>query len=124
LADRYGHPRVLAAVSFLSVPPLVALPYLSGLAPLALVSVVLGLRLSVGPVSNAYIVSVLPVDVRGTAWGLIRTGFFTLGAFGSTAVGAMADRALFAEAFFVLAALTAIAGGIYLFLPEREGIAD
>jgi MFS family permease len=79
------------------------------------------MRLSVGPVSNAYIVSLLPVDVRGTAWGLLRTGFFTLGAFGSTTVGAMADRALFAEAFFLLAALTAVAGVIYLFLPERTG---
>ena len=122
LADRWGHPRVLAAVSFLSVPPLLALPFLSGLAPLAVVSAILGVRLSVGPVSNAYIVSLLPVDVRGTAWGLLRTGFFTLGAFGSTAVGAMADRALFAEAFFLLAALTAVAGVVYLFLPARGGL--
>jgi predicted MFS family arabinose efflux permease len=119
LADRYGHPRVLAAVSFLSVPPLVALPFLSGLAPLAVVSAILGIRLSVGPISNAYIVSLLPVQIRGTAWGLLRTGFFTLGAFGSTAVGAMADRALFAEAFYLLAVLTAVAGVIYLFLPAR-----
>jgi predicted MFS family arabinose efflux permease len=121
LADRYGHARVLAAVSLVGILPLAAFPLVSGLGPLLVVSALLGMRLSVGPVSNAYIVSLLPVDVRGTAWGLLRTGFFTLGAFGSTTVGAMADRALFAEAFFLLAALTAVAGVIYLFLPERTG---
>jgi len=121
LADRYGHARVLAAVSLIGIIPLAAFPLVSGLGPLLIVSALLGMRLSVGPVSNAYIVSLLPVDVRGTAWGLLRTGFFTLGAFGSTAVGALADRALFAEAFFLLALLTAVAGVIYLFLPERSG---
>ncbi len=122
LADRWGHGRVLAVVAFLSVPPLIALPLVSGTVPLALVSIALGLRLAIGPVSNAYIVGLLPVDLRGTAWGLLRTGFFTIGAFGSTLVGAMADRALFAEAFFLLAGLSALAGLLYLFLPAREGI--
>lgn len=121
LADRYGHGPVLAAVALSGVVPLVALPLVSGLAPLAAVAVFLGVRLSMGPITNAYIVSLLPAEVRGTAWGLLRTSFFTVGAFGSTAVGAMADRSLFAEAFFVLAVLSALAGGIYLFLPSRDG---
>lgn len=122
LADRWGHGRVLALVSFLSVPPLIALPLLSGVLPLALVAATLGVRLSVGPVTNAYVVGLLPLEIRGTAWGFLRTGFFTVGAFGSTVVGAMADRALFAEAFFLLAALSALAGLLYLFLPARGGI--
>ena len=121
LADRYGHGPVLAAIAFSGVLPLVALPLASGLVPLAFVAVFLGIRLSMGPITNAYIVSLLPPGVRGTAWGLIRTSFFTVGAFGSTVVGAMADRALFAEAFLVLAALSAIAGVVYLFLPSRDG---
>jgi predicted MFS family arabinose efflux permease len=124
LADRHGHGPVLAAVALSGVVPLVALPLVSGLFPLALIAVFLGVRLSMGPITNAYIVSLLPTDVRGTAWGLLRTSFFTIGAFGSTAVGAMADRSLFAEAFFVLAVLSALAGGIYLFLPSRDGHTD
>jgi predicted MFS family arabinose efflux permease len=120
LADRYGAGRVLTAVAFLGVLPLLALPFLSGIVPLAIVAAALGVRLSMGPVSNAYIVSLLPADVRGTAWGFLRTVFFTVGAFGSTAVGAMADRQLFGEAFLVLAALTGLAGVVYLFLPARE----
>jgi len=125
LADRYGHGRVLAVVAFAGVLPLVALPYTGGTLGLGLVAAFLGMRLSVGPISNAYIVSLLPPGVRGTAWGAVRTAFFMVGAFGSTAVGAMADYDLFTEAFLLLAALTALAGVIYLFLParnlEREG---
>ena len=120
LADRFGHGRVLAVVAFVGVVPLVALPYTGGLLGLALVAAFLGMRLSVGPISNAYIVSLLPAQVRGTAWGAVRTGFFMVGAFGSTAVGAMADYGLFTEAFLLLAALTAVAGVIYLFLPARN----
>ncbi len=120
LADRYGHGRVLAVVAFVGVLPLVALPYTGGVLGVGLVAAFLGMRLSVGPISNAYIVSLLPPGVRGTAWGAVRTAFFMVGAFGSTAVGAMADYDLFTEAFLLLAVLTAVAGVIYLFLPARN----
>lgn len=122
LADRYGHGRVLAVVAFAGVPPLVALPYADTLAGLVAVVLLLGMRLSVGPISNAYIVSLLPTDVRGTAWGAIRTTLFVVGSLGSTAVGAMADYDLYATAFFALAALTGVAGVIYLSLPERSEV--
>jgi len=93
--------------------------------PLAVVAVLVGGRLSVAPVGNAYLVSLLPVEVRGTAWGLLRTVLFMIGAFGSTVVGAMADRNLFAEAFFLLAALTALAGLVFLLLPAGDrAVAD
>lgn len=124
LADRYGHGPVLAAIALTGVVPLAVLPFVSGFVPLAVIAVLLGFRLAMGPISNAYIVSLLPANVRGTAWGLLRTGFFTIGAFGSTAVGAMADHGLFAEAFFLLAALSVVAGLVYLFLPAREQVGD
>ena len=120
LADRYGHGPVLAAVAFVGAVPLLALPLASSQLALAGVAIFLGVRLAMGPISNAYVVSLLPTNVRGTAWGSLRTLFFGVGAFGSTAVGTMADRALFAEAFVLLAALSAVAGLVYLFLPARE----
>lgn len=124
LADRYGHGRVMAAVALVGTPPLLALPYISGVPMLALASLLIGARLGVGPVSNAYIVALLPSEVRGTAWGLIRTAFFTVGAFGSTLVGSMADADLFAEALFFLAGLSLIAFVVYLFLPARASPRD
>lgn len=120
LADRFGTPRVLAAVALLSVPPLVALPLVEGRIALALVGAAVGVRMSVGPISNAYIVDVLPDAVEGTAWGALRTGFFAIGSFGSTLVGALAERGQFAAAFYFLALLTALAAACYLALPPRS----
>lgn len=122
LADRYGHARVLSTVSLVSVLPLLALPVAGGFWPVLLVALGLGVRLAVAPMANSYIVALLPPAVRGSAWGAIRTGMFTVSAFGSTLVGAMADADRFTEALLLLAVLTAIAGGIYRYLPEREPV--
>ncbi len=119
LADRYGAPPVLTAIGIVSVLPLVALPLVEGRAALAVLSAAVGVRMSIGPVSNAYIVDLLPDDVQGTAWGALRTGFFVVGSFGSTAVGVMADAGLFDAAFYGLAAITAVGAAVYVFLPER-----
>ena len=120
LADRYGTPRVLTGVAVVSILPLVALPLLSGELPLAIASFAVGFRMSSGPLSNAYIVDVLPDEVEGTAWGLLRTSFFAVGSFGSVVVGLFADWQVFDGAFYLLAALSALGGVCYLFLPERE----
>ena len=42
----------------------------------------------------------------------------------ATAVGALADADLFAEAFFLLAGLTGVAGVVFVFLPERGTVAE
>nr|WP_282594518.1 MFS transporter [Halomarina salina] len=118
-ADRFGHHRVMLAVSAFSVLPLVALPFVDGVLALSAVAITLGVRLAVGPLSNGYIVRLLAEEVQGTAWGLLRTAFFVVGSFGSVAVGAMADQGLFDVAFLLLALLTAVATVVYVFLPDR-----
>jgi predicted MFS family arabinose efflux permease len=119
LADRFGERPVLVGVAALSVPLLVAVPFVDGVLPVALLSLLIGTRLGVAPVSNAYIIAVLPEAVTGTAWGALRTGLFLLGATGSTVVGAMADADLFDESFFLLAGVTAVAVCLYALLPDR-----
>ncbi|MFC4358082.1 MFS transporter [Halobium salinum] len=119
LADRYGDRPVLLASTLLGTAPLAALPYVSGLLPLTAITLLLGVRLGINAVSNSYLIAVLPRDVQGPAWGLLRTVFFVLGATGSVFVGVFADRGLFALAFLVLAALSVVAAGLYLFLPAR-----
>jgi predicted MFS family arabinose efflux permease len=119
LADRFGTPKVLAAVSALSVAPLLVLPFANALPVLAVAAALIGVRMSIGPVSNAYIIDLLPDSVRGTAWGAIRTGLFLVGSLGSTVTGIMADAGLFDAAFYLLAALTAASALLYLFLPKR-----
>ncbi len=122
LADRLGERIVLVAISAVGVPLLAVVPFVSGLVPVALLSFLLGTRLGIASVTNAYLIAVLPDAVRGTAWGVLRTGFFLLGAGGSTVVGAMADADLFAESFYLLAGLTALATLCYAFLPTREAV--
>lgn len=119
-ADRYGERVVLTVTAAVGAVAVGAVPFVDGVWPLAALSVVLGTRLAIAPVSNAYVIAVLPDAVTGTAWGTLRTAFFLLGATGSTVVGAMADRQLFDEAFLLLAAVTAVAAVLYAFLPPRE----
>ena len=120
LADAFGDRPVLVAVSGVTIPVLVVIPVLDGEAAVAAASLLLGVRLGAPAVSNAYIIAVLPESVTGTAWGLLRTTSFILAAAGSTVVGAMADAALFDEAFLLLAALTAVAALLYTRLPARS----
>lgn len=126
-ADRFGYDRVLVALAAGSVLPLVALPLVDGVLPLAAVTVGIALRMAIGPVSNAYVVRILHDDVQGVAWGLLRTVFFLIGSSGSWVIGVLADRGLFDVAFWLLAALTAVTAGLYLLLPSRaaaSGSAD
>lgn len=119
LADRFGDRPVLVVAAGVTVPVLVAIPALDSKIAVAAASLLLGARLGVNAVSNAYIIDVLPDAVTGTAWGTLRTASFILGATGSTVVGAMADNDLFDEAFLLLAALTVVAALLYIRLPAR-----
>ena len=119
LADRYGSPKVLGGVAVGSAGPLALYPLLEGQLVLGLGAAAIGVRMSSGPLTNAYIVDLLPDAVEGTGWGLLRTGFFAIGSFGSTLIGVFADRGLFDASFYVMAALTLIAGVLFLMLPRR-----
>jgi predicted MFS family arabinose efflux permease len=119
-ADRYGDRAVLLAAAGFGVFPLLALPFVEGIIPIGILTVLLGSRLTTNPVNNAYIIAVIPGFVQGTAWGFFRTAFFLLAATGSTVVGLFFDTGLADEAFIALAALTAIAAVCYAFLPARE----
>lgn len=121
-ADRYGDPGVLLAVSGFAVVPLFALPFVDGLIPLGVLTVLLGSRLAINTVSNAYLIAMLPESVQGTAWGFLRTSFFLLGATGSTVVGVLFDANLADAAIIGLGALTAVATGLYALLPTRNAV--
>jgi predicted MFS family arabinose efflux permease len=119
VADRVGARWVLTATAVVATVSAAALPAVDGVLVAAVVVSAVGTRLAMAPVSNAYVIDVLPPGVQGSAWGLLRTGFFLLSAGGSTLVGAFADRGLFDEAFLLLAALSAVAALLYAGLPSR-----
>ncbi|MHB9286554.1 MFS transporter [Halobacteriales archaeon Cl-PHB] len=119
VADRFGSRGVLIATSAVGALSVGAIPFVHGQVGLAALSLVIGIRLAIAPVANAYIIATLPDAVTGSAWGTLRTLFFIVGATGSTFVGVMGDAALFDEAFLVLAGVTGVAALLYALLPTR-----
>ncbi len=117
-ADRVGVKPVLLVITAIAVVTPIALTATSGTAILAVVVAVLGTRMAIAPVTNAYIVGKLPEHIEGSAWGFIRTVFFSVGSTGSTFVGFFADANRFDFAFLVLAGLSAVALVLYVLLPK------
>lgn len=116
-ADVYGSPTVLSAVAGFGVLTLVALPAVDGVWALALLVVLLGTRLGIGPVGNGYVTAILPADVQGAGYGLFRAFYLAVGATGSLFVGVLAEAGLFDEAFLALAGVTAVATALFRLLP-------
>jgi predicted MFS family arabinose efflux permease len=124
IADRTDERVVLVGWGILGTVALGSLPLVTGLVPIAAVLVIVGGALfGLTPVSNAYIIASLPDDITGAAWGMLRTGFFLIGAGGSTAVGVLADHGFLRESFWVLSGIAAIATLAYGTLSSR-GRAD
>lgn len=119
-ADRHGARRVLAAIAGFGVLTLVALPFVHGLLPLAVLVVLLGTRLGIGPVGNGYVAAILSDEVQGSGFGLFRTFYLAVGALGSTFVGVLAGWDMFDEAFLVLAGITALSTVLYVRLPRPD----
>jgi len=122
--DRYGARAVMVAVTVVTVLSLVALPLVGGLVPVAAVIVLLATQMAVQPVMNSYIIAALPPEGTGTAWGFLRTTFFLLGATGSTVVGALSERGLLDQSFYLLAGVTAVAILCFLLLPAESDPAE
>ena len=120
LADRFGYRRVLVGVSVVSIVPLIWLPRIGSFGWFTVVTILIAIRMALGPMTNAYIIGSLPDEMKGAIWGFIRTGFFVLSAFGSVVVGGFADLGYFDAAIYGLAILTAIGGLLYYALPRES----
>lgn len=122
VADLYGDRLTLTVVTAFSAVVLLALPFATGVASLAVLATLLGTRGGVAPITNAYLVAGIAEEVQGAGYGLLRTVYMGVGAGGPVVVGTLADASLFDEAFLLLAALTGLATGLYALLP-RDGAA-
>ncbi|WP_435176381.1 MFS transporter [Halorussus sp. AFM4] len=114
----FGNRTVLVALAAAGVPPLLALPYVSGVVPLAAVVALAGVQLGIAPVTNTYIINALPPEDRNGAWGFLRTSYFLVASTGSAFVGLLADAGHFDGAMLVLGGLLAVVAVIFAFLPE------
>ncbi|MFB6195943.1 MAG: MFS transporter [Haloplanus sp.] len=119
-ADRYGARPVLVGVATLGVATLLVVPFVDGLLVWGVLVFLLGTRMAIAPVTNAYIVARLPDELQGAAWGLLRTCLFLVGSTGSVFVGVMADAGRFDAAFLALGGVTAVAVVCYAALAPRQ----
>lgn len=119
-ADRIGSKRTLVGIGVLATVTVLVLPFVGGLLPLALLSLLLGVRLGFGPLNNGYVAAALPEGVRGSGLGLFRSLQLLVSSTGSLIVGVMADAGAFDEAFLLLAGLTGLGTVGYGLLPRLQ----
>lgn len=119
-SDRYGR-RMIMTVSVVATGiALMIFPFLSTIELLGAAILVSSMQLAIWPVAFEYTTTVLPDDVQGSGFGLIRTVYLYTSAIGPIVVGALADADLFDEAYLMLASVTALAVGVCLVLPTAE----
>ena len=115
---RFNYRRVLVTLAVGSAVPMLALPFVSSTAVVAVVVVLIGVQLGIAPVTNTYIIDALPDDARNGAWGFLRTTYFLLASTGSVFVGMLADAGRFDDAFWMLGGLLFVVALIFVFLPR------
>lgn len=121
LGDKFGHRRMLVVLLLASAVPLFALPFVSGLGPLIVVVLSMSVVLGFWPIAFSYTIRALPDEVQASGLGLLRTVYLLVGAFGSTAVGVLADADLFDGAFFLLSGLALLSAVLGALLPRPPG---
>ncbi|MFB6122294.1 MAG: MFS transporter [Haloferacaceae archaeon] len=108
VADRRGNRVAIAAFVGLSVPAFVLLTVVESFPALIAVVLLLSSLLGAMPPINAAGIDALPEDVRGSGFGLLRTGYIAFGALGPPTVGVLADVGRFDVAFLFLAVIAAV----------------
>ena len=119
LADRVGDRPVLISITAIYALLLASVPFV-GPPVVPFVVVLLGVQRGATPVAMAYLSAVLPPDVRGSGFGLLRMIFTGIASTGAIFVGIFADTHRFRLAFLLLAVLVTVATGCYALLPPRE----
>ncbi len=97
---------------------LLLLPLVDHLSAIVLLSVLLSAQLAYWPVVTAYTIEVMPNEMQGTGFGLVRTIYLFLASGGSIVVGRLGDAGMLDTAFLLLAVITGVALSLCWFLPE------
>ncbi len=115
--DRFGTRPTLLVVALVSTAALVAFPFVDGFFGLVVLTVVASTLLGVTPLTQTYLVNALPVDMKGSGLGLLRTVQIALGATGPLVVGAVAELGYFDGAFLLVAFVSSLGAVLCLLVP-------
>ncbi len=116
--DRVGVRTTLFVITVVSGAGFALLPLVDGAISLLIVTAIISFKAGQGTVVLAYMTVALDPAVQNTGLGISRTTFFLLAAGSPVAFGWIADAGYFNEAFYILAALSAVAALIVLRLPR------
>lgn len=110
VSDRIGRRVTIIATSGVTMIALFALPFASGLVYLVVLTLFLGVQTGFWPAAYATIIEQFSDENQGGTFGIARTVFMVLGSAGPVVTGSVADAGYFDEVFFLLSAVTGVAG--------------
>ena len=116
--DTIGMRWTLIAALAAATVGLALLPFAEGLPVILLLSGLLSAQLAFWPVVNAYTIEVMPDEMQGTGFGLVRTVYLFSASSGPVIIGWFGDAGMFDTAFLLLAVIAAIALVLCRSLPE------
>jgi MFS family permease len=116
--DAIGMRWTLTASLAAATAGLALLPFAAGLPAIILLSGLLSAQLAFWPVVNAYTIEVMPDEMQGTGFGLVRTVYLLSASGGPVIIGRFGDAGMFDTAFLLLAVIAAIALLLCRSLPE------
>ncbi|ELY50467.1 MFS transporter [Natronolimnohabitans innermongolicus] len=105
--DRFGIRLSLLTVMAISGTALVVLPFVEGLLPIAIITVLIAPILGSGTITQSHLIQGIPNDIKGTGLGVVRTGGMAIAAVSPAIFGTIADWGYFDEVFLFLAGLAA-----------------
>ena len=117
--DRFGPRITLMTVLGIYAVCLLLLPLADGLLMISLLTIFLSSRNGAGVVTNTFISTALPSEIKGSGLGLLRTVWILIGATSPVIVGTLGDGGYLEETFFGLGLLAASATVLAVFITDQ-----
>jgi MFS family permease len=116
--DTVGMRQTLVVSLGAATVGLLVLPFVDRLPAIVLLSGLLSAQLAFWPVVNAYTIEVMPDEMQGTGFGLVRTVYLLSASAGPVVVGRFGDAGMLDTAFLLLAVVAGVALLLCRSLPE------
>ena len=107
------------AVLGISAVCLLVLPLVNGVVLIGLLTIFLSSKNGAGVVTNTFISTSLPSEIKGSGLGLLRTVWILIGATSPVIIGSVGDAGYLEEAFVGLALLAVRAAVLAVLIPEQ-----
>lgn len=116
--DLIGMRWTIAVSLGIATVGLALLPFVDQLIAIVLLSGMLSAQLAYWPVVNAYTIEVMPTEMQGTGFGIVRTAYLLSASGGAAVVGYFGDAGMLDTAFLLLAGIAGLSLCLCWFLPE------